>query len=151
MQVPRGGGRGVRPAGGRLLNARSTGAPFAGGETASVTLLGKPLQIHLSRAARSALLARTEPLLVEMELYFSCLIRKRVRFRECCADTDTVTVETKLQVRFHPVMTERCGTDYEGDEPPLTDFPIARPEAFVPHWLHIDHRNGSWQGEFGYD
>ena len=32
----------------------------------------------------------------------------------------------------------------------LTDFPIAKPEAYVPHWLRIDYRKGQWQGEFGY-
>lgn len=118
------------------------------GETA-LHIAGKPVRLELSRAARQALAERSEPLYVEMELYFSCLIRLRVRFPEQIEAGDGVGVTDKLIVRFRPVMTRSCGRDYEGEEPPLTDFPIARPEAFVPKWLRLDYRHGEWQGEFG--
>ncbi|TDY00499.1 hypothetical protein [Thiohalophilus thiocyanatoxydans] len=114
-----------------------------------VELNGKSVEVHLSGAAERALVQRPRPLLAEMELYFSCLIRYKVRFHEQAGSTG-VTVNDKLQLRFRPVMTARCGNDYEGDEPPLTDFPIEKPAAFTPHWLHIDYRHGQWQGEFGY-
>ncbi len=118
---------------------------------ASVTLLGKPLRAQLSERARMALAGRQAPLLAEMELFFSCLIRKQVRFRNACDETDAVAVDPNLLVRFRPVMTAVCGQNYEGDEPPLTDFPIARVQAFVPHWLQIDYRDRNWTGEFGFD
>lgn len=114
-------------------------------------VLGKPVRIELTRAAQRALAQRREPLLAEMELFFSCLIRKRVRFASLPADSDAVPAGDNLFVRFHPVMTAVCGKDYAGDEPPMTDFPIVRQEAFVPHWLAIDCRKGVWQGEFGFD
>ncbi len=116
-----------------------------------VTLLGKPLRVQLSTRARAALAGRQVPLLAEMELFFSCLIRKQVRFRDARDDAEAVAVDPNLLVRFHPVMTAVCGKDYEGDEPPLTDFPIARVQAFVPHWLRIDYRDRHWSGEFGFD
>lgn len=114
-----------------------------------VELNGRPIDVHLSRAAKQALEARQQPLLVEMELYFSCLIRYKVRFQESM-DSSGIRVNDKLQLRFRPVMTARCGNDYAGEEPPLTDFPIEKPAAFTPHWLQIDYRRGQWQGEFGY-
>lgn len=114
-----------------------------------VELNGKPVEVCLSRAAEQALAHRQRPLLAEMELYFSCLIRYKVRFHEQ-ANNNGVAVNDKLHLRFRPVMTARCGNDYDGDEPPLTDFPIERPAAFTPHWLNIDYRHGQWQGEFGY-
>lgn len=124
----------------------------------SVEIDGRTVAIELSKAASQALAARTTPLLVEMELYFSCLIRKQVRFRDAAAVSDnttdtkhTVTLNDQLQICFRPVMTRICGNDYEGDEPPLTDFPIAKTRPYVPRWLHIDYRKGQWQGEFGYD
>jgi hypothetical protein len=126
---------------------------------AVVHLGGRQVEIDLSKAAQSALSQRSTPLWVEMELYFSCLIRKQVRFRDSAPVADTsaaahapsyVTVNDQLHVCFRPVMTRACGKDYEGDEPPLTDFPITKPQAYVPHWLHIDYRNGQWHGEFGY-
>jgi len=110
---------------------------------------GRSITLKITPSAEKALSARKIPLLAEMELYFSCLIRKRVRFRECTAE-DSVTVNDKLALRFRPVMTQHCGTDYEGDEPPLTDFPITETERYTPHWLTIDYKGGTWHGEFGY-
>ena len=110
---------------------------------------GRQIELTLSTAAEKALSARQTPLLAEMELYFSCLIRKAVRFyetetRNCTPYNDT------LSLCFRPVMTRQCGLDYEGDEPPLTDFPISDAQRYIPHWLHIDYKNGQWHGEFGY-
>lgn len=114
-----------------------------------INILGKNVTISLSRAAEKALSMRDKPLVAEMELYFSCLIRKKVRFKENL-EGDLVNVTEQLVVRFRPVMTAVCGIDYEGDEPPLTDFPIKKPEAFVPHWLTIDYKKDKWIGEFGF-
>jgi len=125
-----------------------------------IELLGKSIDVTLSEAARNALSRRTKPLAVEMELYFSCLIRKQVRFSDASINLGNGTVhksplETRLndrmRIRFHPVMTKACGKDYEGDEPPLTDFPIANPKAYIPHWLKIDYQHDAWVGEFGYN
>lgn len=117
----------------------------------TVTVEHKPVRVRLSAAAQRALAARSQPLLVEMELYFSCLIRKRVRFRDLDAAAGTTPVNEHLHLRFHPVMTATCGVDHQGDEPPLTDFPISNVGAFVPRWLHIDCRDGDWTGQFGFD
>ena len=114
-----------------------------------ITIANKPVRLDLSSAAQQALAARNSPLYAEMELYFSCLIRYKVRFYEHATHGEGVTVSDKLIVNFRPVMTESCGKDYEGDEPPLTDFPIVRQDAFVPKWLRIDFRHGQWHGEFG--
>lgn len=114
-----------------------------------ITLHGKSVTVNLTRAAEKALSSRDKTLVAEMELYFSCLIRKQVRFKENLED-DLVNVSEQLVVRFRPVMTKGCGIDYEGDEPPLEDFPIKKPEAFVPHWLNIDFKKNEWIGEFGF-
>ncbi len=113
-------------------------------------LHGRPLKVTLSRAAERRLRESGAPLLVELELYFSCLIRKRVRFHPGLTHPDAATLGDGLSIRFRPVMTRACGLDYEGEEPPLTDFPLERPERFVPHWVTIDWHGGAWHGEFGY-
>lgn len=46
----------------------------------NITLAEKPVAMRLSGGAQRALAARATPLLADMELLFSCLIRKRVRF-----------------------------------------------------------------------
>ncbi|MHB1528963.1 MAG: hypothetical protein ACYDDA_15890 [Acidiferrobacteraceae bacterium] len=100
----------------------------------SIELLGRPVEIELSDAAVGAVDRRQRPLRVEMELYFSCLLRKRVRFEEQVQNRSFVAAGTYLEVSFRPVMTRTCPmADY--DEIPLEDFPIVNPGAFVPHWL----------------
>jgi hypothetical protein len=115
---------------------------------AIITLAGKTLRVRLSRAAARALARREAPLVVEMELYFSCLIRKAVRFRETTRNGAAVRVTERLLVEFRPVTSAQCGLI--GDEPALRDFPVADPRAYVPRWLDIDFRRGQWRGQFGY-
>ena len=124
----------------------------------SIELDGRSVAIELSKSAVKALAQRSTPLLAEMELYFSCLIRKQVRFRDATTNpgddenaTSHATLNEHLHICFRPVMTRVCGKNYEGDEPPLTDFPIVNSRAYVPRWLRIDYRKNQWQGEFGFE
>lgn len=116
----------------------------------TVEILNKPVQVEWSKAADNALLALSKPLSVEMELYFSCLIRMKVRFGDKAHSREFVPVNERLGVAFRPVMTKACKVDREDQEAPLADFPIKNPAAFVPRWLKIDYRHGVWEGEFGY-
>lgn len=113
----------------------------------NITLADKPLEIRLSRAAELALAERTTPLLAEMELLFSCLIRKKVRFYE---QGEGTPASKELSVRFRPVMTRQCLVSSLDGPPSSDDFPIKNVRPYVPHWLSIDFRKGQWLGEFGY-
>lgn len=115
----------------------------------AITVAGRTVQVDMSRTARTALAGRRTPLVVEMELYFSCLIRKRVRFLDAVHPGALCTVvDGGLTVCFRPVMTRACAIDPNLDKPDLEAFPIQRPEAFVPRRLAIDHRHDGWSGEF---
>lgn len=116
----------------------------------SIRIDGKAVTVELSKGARQALSERRLPLLAQMELYFSCLIRKQVRFSDQRETVRGVPVNEKLSVEFRPVMTKKCGCASADAEPPLTDFPIAKTYPFIPDWLRIDYRGGQWQGEFGF-
>jgi hypothetical protein len=116
----------------------------------TITIEGKNITVETSTAADRALSDRSQPLLAEMELYFSCLIRKQVRFHDAGDFDNEISVTNGLNVRFRPVMTASCDIRYEGKEPPLSDFPIVKPQAYIPQWLRIDYRRGEWVGEFGY-
>ena len=114
------------------------------------TLEGKPLRVTLSKAAQRALALRQTPLIAEMELYFSCLIRLRVRFYERDEEATATPVNAQLSVRFRPVMTRACDLHEVEGKPPLGDFPIVKRAPYVPHWLRLDYKKGEWLGEFGY-
>ncbi|OIQ99781.1 hypothetical protein GALL_181780 [mine drainage metagenome] len=118
--------------------------------TILTTLDGRRLQVHLSRAALQALEQRTSPILAEMELYFSCLIRFQVRFREDFDLSGGTKVNDKLCVSFRPVTSARCDLHAAKDGPPLEDFPTSKRSSIVPYWLSIDFYRGEWLGQFGY-
>ncbi len=118
-----------------------------------VMLGGKPLEIRAGQAAERAITQLTKPLHIELELYFSCLIRQRVNFLasarpDVFARTD---VTPNVSISFRPVVTKTCKvTDVEGDETPLELVPLVRPDAFIPKWVELDYIAGAWRGEWGY-
>jgi len=114
----------------------------------TVEILGKKVKVEWSSAADRKMQDLSEPLMVEMELYFSCLLRKAVRFGREAQAPDFAEAAPRLKIGFRPVMTKTCKlSDFEGD-PPLEDFPIVNPAAFVPKSLAIDYIGGQWKGEF---
>jgi hypothetical protein len=114
----------------------------------NVILHDKTLEIRLTAAAAKALSRRALPLVAEMELLFSCLLRKRVHFGERAENS--TPVNDRLAVRFTPIMTRRCSVAEGGATPPSEGFPLENPRPYVPNWLAIDYRRGEWVGEFGY-
>jgi hypothetical protein len=114
----------------------------------NISLHDKSLEIRLTAAAKKALALRDRPLVVEMELLFSCLLRKRVHFD--AAGAPSTPVNDRLAVRFRPIMTRHCSVSATDGPPPSDDFPIANPRPYVPNWLAIDYRRGEWVGDFGY-
>ena len=124
-----------------------------------IEIMGKPIQVLISRNAKQQLKNRISPLFVEMELYFSCLLRKQLRVRESMdhASCDNINSEfstqlsDNLHISFRPVMTKSCSiSSCEGDKPPISDFPIEKPQSYVPKWLKLDFKKGKWCGDFGY-
>jgi hypothetical protein len=118
----------------------------------TVQLGNRPLQVRLSSRAAAALANQREPLAIELELYFSCLLRKRVNF--LAARRDGVTLHAPLseqvEVSFRPVMTKHCTVGEVVDAPDVETFPLQRVEAFTPRWLELDHDGESWRGDFGF-
>lgn len=124
-------------------------------ETAVVRLHGREMEVRLTRRAREAAAALTRPLVVEMELYFSCLVRKRVLIRSLdetgIPREQMARIGENLLLSFRPVVAEQCRIDSLGEnEPPLKTMPVKRPEAYIPHWLTLDVRHDQWSGEFGF-
>lgn len=114
--------------------------------------MSNPLRLKLSNKARSVLEQLSEPLVVELELYFSCLIRKRVLFSGQAHDDGIPLdqVHPNLKLIFRPVMTKACLVGDIDQAPDVERFPIEKPMAFMPHWLSLDFVKGQWRGEFGY-
>ena len=126
---------------------------------------GKSMDIKLSKNAASQSQKLDFPLVIEIQIYFSCLLGKRLAFYTDKGLNGTWQVETPLfstmlddseqltdnvYIRFNVVMTKACPvSDYVGP-PPVTDFTISNHKPYVPSWLNLDYKNGLWSGQYGW-
>jgi hypothetical protein len=113
-------------------------------------LEGRELELRLTSRAARALRALSEPLDIELELYFSCFLRKRVNFRaQPREDVQSRARLTELAtVSFRPVMTRACPV--RDATPDVEHLPLVRARAFTPRWLALDFARGRWCGRFGF-
>lgn len=114
---------------------------------------GKTVTVKTTSRARTKLESLESPLPVEMEVYFSCLIRLRVNFPDTITDEliPVASDNTQVKLYFSPIMTTHCNiSEIRGRDPDTEYFPIQKPEKFTPKWLKLDYRHNQWQGEFGY-
>jgi hypothetical protein len=123
-------------------------------QSGTMKLKGKPVRIALSESAGQALSERDTPLLVELELYFSCLVRKQIRFtalaEEPAEDSGYTRAMRGLYASFRAVTTAHCRIDETDGKPPVETLPVKKPDLFVPDWLKLDFRAGRWLGEYGF-
>ncbi len=126
----------------------------------------KDIDIQLSSAAEKQSKNLPSTLIIEIQIYFSCLLGKRLAFysdskiantypldkqlfSEILADSQAVT--ENINLRFNTVMTKTCSVSDHAGPPPVTDFKIANQKPYVPGWLSIDYKNGVWSGKYGWD
>ncbi|MDH5654616.1 MAG: hypothetical protein OEZ34_01820 [Spirochaetia bacterium] len=116
-----------------------------------VEVLGKPVHVNLTGRGVKALNQLSEPVSIEMELLFSCMLRKRLLFNPGIKENAS-QIHENLYLFFHAVMTEHCNlSDYESlSDIPVTDFPTDKLRQMVPRWVRIDYKSGKWKGSFGY-
>lgn len=117
-----------------------------------VALGARQLELRCTPRAAAQLAAEREPLDIELELYFSCLIRKRVYMRRAARQDVSARgrVNDQVTVSFRPVMTKACAVHDVAGAPDLEPIPLVRGTAFTPKWVSLDFRGGDWVGEFGY-
>ncbi|HHH43824.1 MAG TPA: hypothetical protein ENK49_06780 [Gammaproteobacteria bacterium] len=119
-----------------------------------VVIQGKPVSIDVTRQAVKALAGQQFPVLAELELYFSCLVRKQVRFRTLAGFNEVSTgyarVLPGLFASFRAVCTQHCRIADVGNKPPVETLPVKRSSLFVPDWLKLDFRAGQWLGAYGF-
>jgi hypothetical protein len=131
-----------------------------------LTFHNKAIDIELSKAAQQQNQQLSSILLVEIQIYFSCLLGKRLAFysqqalqgawqlsedelKDALQNAQQLT--DTIYIRFNTVMTKSCPVgDYIGP-PPVTDFVINNQRPYVPNWLNIDYKNGQWCGQYGWN
>jgi len=113
-----------------------------------VELNGRPFSTQWTKRAQAELSKIKQTLIVEMQLYFSCVVKKRVLFTEQ-ANFNVVAVNDKLSIAFHPVESASCDpVEFAKNFPEKRIFDSAASQRMHPKQLKIDFINNAWQGEF---
>jgi len=110
----------------------------------------RDMDIYWTERANTALMARTEPLVIELQLYFSCVVQKRVLFHQQ-ATFETFAVNNRLELAFHPVESAVCDpTEFASMHPVGKDLSQGVAARMVPKRVEIDFRQDEWEGSFSY-
>lgn len=117
---------------------------------ATISINNHDVAVEWTPAAARALARRSAPLIVELELYFSCLVKKFVHFREDSRGKPTIAASDRLHLYFRPVTSTACSFEVAerlGRQPEMEiDSPALR--RIAPKRVAIDHVDGAWRGNF---
>lgn len=116
-----------------------------------ICLRDKPLTVSWTHRAERMLSKLEQPILVEMQLYFSCVVKKRVLFHSRPPEEtiESVRVTPQLCVAFRPVEANSCDPEeFAAYFPVRREFVSPGAIRMHPSRLRIDHQNGNWVGEF---
>lgn len=116
----------------------------------SVVINGRNVAVEWTRAAANELARRKTPLFVELELYFSCLVKKFVHFREDARDRTAVAASDKLLLYFRPVTSTACSFEVAerlGRQPEM-ELHTAAVARIAPKQVSLDFARGAWRGSF---
>lgn len=113
-----------------------------------IELKNKQLNIQWTKRAQIEFKKLSKPLIVEMQLYFSCVVKKRVLFAES-AEFTTKQVHDNLHVAFHPVESASCDPiEFAKNFPARRELDSISAKKMRPRELKLDFKQNAWQGEF---
>ena len=125
-------------------------APHQNPLAAIVAINGKSVAVEWTPSAARALAARSRPLVLELELYFSCLVKKFVHFHDEAPGRATIHVADKLHLYFRAVTSTACTMDVAqalGRQPEIkldTDAVL----KLAPKRVRLDFDKGQWVADF---
>ena len=116
----------------------------------SVVINQRNVEVRWTDRAEKKLQLGSRPLIVELQLYFSCVVKKRVVFHQQAAFNSTV-VNDGLEIAFRPVASAACDPrEFAASFPAGKNLAQGTAARMVPRIVEIDYRRGKWEGHFHY-
>jgi len=116
----------------------------------TVQINQRSLEIRWTERAERELDMREQALIVELQLYFSCVVKKRVLFHQR-AGFATTRVDERLEIAFHAVASAVCDpNEFALNHPAGRDLSPGPAARMVQNVVEIDYRAGHWEGQFRY-
>lgn len=116
----------------------------------TVCINQRSVEVNWTERAERVLQHARQPLIVELQLYFSCVVQKRVVFHQR-AEFDTVMVDNRVEIAFRPIASAVCDPrEFALNHPAGKDLSHGVAARMIPRVVEIDYRQGNWEGRFGY-
>lgn len=116
----------------------------------SVDIRGKTMDIFYSKRAEQALLKRDTSLIAELQLYFTCVVQKRVVFHEH-SNLETISAKPNLEIAYHTVQSNACDpVEFAEKHPVKKELNSKGAQSMRPSLFKVDFRNGTWIGDFSF-
>jgi hypothetical protein len=116
----------------------------------SVDIRGKKMAIMYSKRADKALKQRNNALIAELQLYFTCVVQKRVVFHEH-SNIETITANDKLKIAYRTVQSDACDpVEFADKHPVKKDLNSKGAQSMRPSLFKLDYKNGNWVGDFSF-
>ena len=108
----------------------------------------KRVEVKWTRRADVALNSRSASLTIEMQIYFSCVVKKRVLFHDK-SDLDATSINDKIRITSRTVQSESCdAVEFAKNFPVKNELTSTSAKKMLPSLLCIDYKNQQWVGEF---
>ncbi len=116
----------------------------------NIDLRGKNMAILYSKRAKKALLQRNSILIAELQLYFTCVVQKRVMFHDTTS-LDTIPTSSNLAIAYHTVQSNACDpVEFAESHPVKKELKSKAALSMCPSSFKIDYKNGEWTGDFSF-
>jgi hypothetical protein len=116
----------------------------------SIDIRGKKMSIMYSKRAEKALQKRNTSLIAELQLYFTCVVQKRVLFHET-TNLETITANPNLKISYHTVQSNACEpVEFAEKHPVKKELNSKAALSMRPSIFKIDYKDGQWIGDFSF-
>lgn len=114
----------------------------------SIDVRGKKMSIMYSKRAEIALQKRQHSLVAELQLYFTCVVQKRVIFHQQ-SELETLRTNNNLEIAFHTVQSNNCDpVEFAAKHPVKKQLNSKGAKSMRPSLLKIDYKHNQWIGDF---
>lgn len=115
-----------------------------------VSVNQRKVEVKWTHRAERKLRQGRDKLIVELQLYFSCVVKKRVLFHNR-VEFETIKVNDNIEMAFRPIASKACDPrEFAASYPQGKNLAQGVAAQMVPRKVEIDYRRGTWEGQFHY-
>jgi len=116
----------------------------------SIDIRGKKVAVFYSKRAEKALAKRESSLIAELQLYFTCVVQKRVLFHDI-TNLETIVTCSNLEIAYHTVQSNACEpVEFAEKHPVKKELNSKGALSMRPSRFKIDYKDSEWIGDFSF-